>query len=193
MNGRRASRIVDEIFDNLAGRGHEIYGGEAVTQLQHALQCATMARRAGATASLVTAALLHDYGHLVVDDGAGDDGAAERGIDMLHEEVAAAHLARWFGPAVTEPIRMHVAAKRYLCATNTHYFADLSPASVASLKVQGGPFSAAEAAEFIDAPFARDAVRLRVWDDLAKDIGARTPPLDDFRIDADTALSESPA
>jgi [1-hydroxy-2-(trimethylamino)ethyl]phosphonate dioxygenase len=193
MNGRRASRIVDEIFDNLAGRGHEMYGGEAVTQLQHALQCATVARRAGATASLVTAALLHDYGHLVVDDGAGDDGAAERGIDMLHEEVAAAHLARWFGPAVTEPIRMHVAAKRYLCATNTDYFADLSPASVASLKVQGGPFTAAEAAEFIAAPFARDAVRLRVWDDLAKDTEARTPALDDFRIDADTALSESPA
>ncbi len=193
MNGRRASRIVDEIFDNLAGRGHEMYGGEAVTQLQHALQCATMARRAGATASLVTAALLHDYGHLVVDDGAGDDGAAERGIDMLHEEVAAAHLARWFGPAVTEPIRMHVAAKRYLCATNTDYFADLSPASVASLKVQGGRFSVAEAAEFIAAPFARDAVRLRVWDDLAKDTEARTPALDDFRVDADAALSESPA
>ena len=193
MNSRRASRIVTDIFERLAGRGHEMYGGEPVTQLQHALQCATMARRAGATASLVTAALLHDYGHLVVDDGAGDDGAAERGIDMLHEEVAAAHLARWFGPAVTEPIRMHVAAKRYLCTTNADYFADLSPASVASLKVQGGPFSDAEAAEFIAAPFARDAVRLRVWDDLAKDTEALTPALDDFRIDADAALIESPA
>ncbi len=193
MNGKRASRIIDEIFDNLAGRGHEMYGGEAVTQLQHALQCAPMARRAGSTASLVTAALLHDYGHLVVDDGAGDDGAAEQGIDMLHEEVAAAHLARWFGPAVTEPIRMHVAAKRYLCATKPDYFADLSPASVASLKVQGGPYSDSEAAGFIAAPFARDAVRLRVWDDLAKDTAAWTPSLDDFRIDADTALSESPA
>ncbi|MEJ8571970.1 phosphonate degradation HD-domain oxygenase [Microbaculum marinum] len=181
--------VIDGIFSRLASRGHEMYGGEAVTQLQHALQCATMARRAGSTASLVTAALLHDYGHVVADD----EGAAERGVDMLHEEVAAAHLSAWFGPAVTEPIRMHVAAKRYLCATNAAYFATLSPASVSSLNVQGGPFTDAEAAGFIALPFARDAVRLRVWDDLAKDTGARTPALEDFRIDAEAALVESPA
>ncbi len=193
MSRGEPDAVVDEIFDRLASRGHEMYGGEAVTQLQHALQCAELARRSGATAGLVTAALLHDYGHLVVNDGVGDDGAAERGIDMLHEEVAAAHLARWFGPAVTEPIRLHVAAKRYLCATSKDYFDDLSPASVASLKVQGGPFTDAEAAEFIAAPFARDAVRLRVWDDLAKDAEAATPDLDDFRVDALAALAESPA
>lgn len=187
------AKVVDDILTRLAERGHAMYGGEAVTQLQHALQCATLARRGGAAASLISAALLHDYGHLVVNDGEGDEGAAERGVDMLHEEIAAAHLSAWFGAAVTEPIRMHVAAKRYLCATAPAYHAGLSPASVASLKVQGGPFTEVEAQDFIATPFARDAVRLRVWDDLAKDTGARTPALQDFRVDLRAALAESPA
>jgi len=187
MNDRKPAAIVEEIFANLATRGHEMYGGEAVTQLQHALQCATLARRENAPASLVTAALLHDYGHLVADD----DGAAERGVDMMHEEVAAAHLSQWYGPAVTEPIRMHVAAKRYLCATDFDYFTSLSPASIASLAVQGGPFTDDGAAGFIAQPHAREAVRLRKWDDLAKDTEARTPALDDFSDEAMAALEES--
>lgn len=177
--------IIDEIFARMATHGHEMYGGEAVTQLQHALQCAVLARQAGSSPGLVTAALLHDYGHLVADD----DGMAERGIDMLHEEVAADHLAQWFGPEVTEPIRMHVAAKRYLCTVDPDYLAGLSPASAASLEVQGGPFTTADAATFIERPFAEDAVRLRIWDDLAKDVEATTPPIEDFRREAENSLA----
>ena len=170
---------IDEILATLAGKGDEMYGGEAVTQLEHALQCAALARLNGAGPALVTAALLHDYGHMV----AGDEGAAERGVDLMHEDVAAGHLSRWFGPDVTEPIRLHVAAKRYLCAVDEPYLATLSPASVASLKVQGGPFDDREVEEFRRGAFWQDAVNLRLWDDMAKVVGLVTPVLEAFRAD----------
>ncbi|MGE0233139.1 MAG: HD domain-containing protein [Flavobacteriaceae bacterium] len=171
--------IVDGIMRTLAGKGDEMYGGEAVTQLEHALQCAMLARRNGAGPSLVTAALLHDYGHMVAED----EGAAERGVDLMHEDVAADHLGRWFGLEVTEPIRLHVAAKRYLCAVDQAYMSTLSPASVASLKVQGGPFDSGEVEAFRRGQYWQDAVNLRLWDDMAKIVGLPTPPLDDFRAD----------
>ncbi|MDP2621226.1 MAG: HD domain-containing protein [Hyphomicrobiales bacterium] len=156
---------IDAVFDTLGQRGRDMYGGEAVTQLQHALQCATLAIHAGASDALVAAALLHDYGHLI----SKDEGAAERGLDMRHEETAARFLAPLFGPDVTEPIRLHVAAKRYLCAVDQDYLSTLSPASVASLMVQGGPFTADEAHALRDNPHWEPAVQLRRWDDLAKD------------------------
>lgn len=168
---------ADEVLGRLDRRGGEMYGGEAVTQLQHALQAATLARADEAPPHLVVAALLHDYGHIVTED----EGAAERGIDRMHEDAAADFLAAWFPAEVTEPIRLHVAAKRYLCAIDPIYFDGLSPASVASLAVQGGPFTPDEAAAFAAGPHAADAVRLRVWDDIAKDPAAATPPLADFR------------
>jgi phosphonate degradation associated HDIG domain protein len=176
---------IDEIFARLGSRGGAMYGGEAVTQLQHALQAATLARREGAPATLVAAALLHDYGHLVAED----EGAALRGVDRRHEEAAANHLAAWFPPAVTEPIRLHVAAKRYLCAVDPDYLAGLSPASVASLAVQGGPFSAEEARRFRAGPHAEAAIRLRIWDDTAKDPAIETPPLADFRGEVEASLA----
>ena len=169
--------VIDDIFETLADQGGAMYGGEAVTQLQHALQCAALAEREGAGDDLIAAALLHDFGHMV----ANDEGAAEAGHDLVHEEVAANHLARWFKPAVTEPIRLHVAAKRYLCAVDETYFATLSPASVASLKVQGGPFTREEADRFLSGAHGSAAVRLRKWDDLAKDVDAETPGLDHYR------------
>ena len=170
--------IVPEIFGNLARKGDAMYGGEAVTQLQHALQCATLARAEGVSPDLVVAALLHDYGHLINDD---DAEAAAKGRDQFHEEIAADYLARFFPPSVTEPIRMHVPAKRYLCAVEGDYFDSLSPASVHSLAVQGGPFDNGEAKAFIARDFAEDAVRLRRWDDLAKDPAMETAPLNSFR------------
>lgn len=169
--------VLDRIFTALNEKGGAMYGGEAVTQLQHALQCAEFAMDEDAGDALVCAALLHDFGHLVADD----EGAAACGVDMLHEEIAARWLGRWFAPAVTEPVRLHVAAKRYLCAVDKDYFASLSPASVASLKVQGGPFDGGEAAEFIAGAHGPAAVRLRRWDDLAKDPDAKTRPLDFYR------------
>lgn len=169
--------VLETIFATLRRRGGEMYGGEVVTQLGHALQSTVLARGEGAPDALVTAALLHDYGHLLADD----EGQAEQGRDMFHEDVAADHLARWFGPAVTEPIRLHVAAKRYLCAVDPDYAATLSPASVASLAVQGGPFNDAETAAFRSNPHWQAAVRLRFWDDLAKDPELQTPDLSIFR------------
>ena len=155
---------VEAILAMFASRGHERYG-ERVTQLDHALQCASLAAGEGALDSLVVAALLHDYGHLIDDRGH----MAERdGLDGAHEAVGAAALAEWFGPAVTRPIALHVDAKRYLCATAPGYLEALSPASRLSLELQGGPFAPAEAAAFAALPFADEAVRLRRWDDWGK-------------------------
>jgi len=168
---------IDEIFSRLEARGERMYGGEAITQLQHALQCAVLAHQAGAPATLVTAALLHDYGHVITDD----EYAAERGTDLAHEEVAADHLAHWFPAEVTEPIRLHVAAKRYLCAIDPAYFDTLSPASVTSLGVQGGPFSDDEIKAFRTNPHWQAAVKLRHWDDTGKDPDMSTPHLSAFR------------
>jgi len=155
---------VDELLALYRARGHERYG-ERVTQLDHALQCASLAAADGAADSLIAAALLHDYGHLL--DGRGH--MAERdGLDGAHETVGAEALAAWFGPAVTAPIALHVAAKRYLCAAEPGYFEALSPASKLSLELQGGPFAPGDATAFAALPYAQDAVRLRRWDDWGK-------------------------
>ncbi len=168
---------VDTILQYLrAGQKH--YGESAVTQLEHAIQCAMLAEREGAASALVAASLLHDLGHLVNPE---DRAAAERGDDGEHELIAADYLARWFGDAVTLPIRLHVAAKRYLTATEPGYAATLSRASVLSLKAQGGPFSADEARAFAALPGAAEAIRLRRWDERAKEQGAAMPALDHFR------------
>jgi phosphonate degradation associated HDIG domain protein len=169
---------VQVIAELLRERGRARYGAEAVSQLQHALQCAALAEREDAPPALVAAALLHDLGHLVADD----EDAAPRGVDMQHEDVGARYLARWFSPALVEPIRLHVPAKRYLCAVEPGYYETLSFASVRSLLLQGGSFDEAGAERFIAQPYAADAVRLRRWDDLAKDPAMVTAPLDHFMV-----------
>ena len=169
---------IDEIFGHLQRRGGAEYGGERVTQLDHALQCAALAERAGAGAALIAAALLHDIGHLIHPD---DRGATRRGEDGEHEHTGADYLARWFGDHVTLPVRLHVPVKRYLTATEPQYAATLSPGSVRSLELQGGPFSADAARRFAALPGAPEAVRLRRWDEQAKELGAAVPPLEHFR------------
>jgi len=168
---------MDELCALLLQAGAHRYGEECVSQLEHALQCAYLAEQEGASSALIIACLLHDIGHLV--DG-GDAGTTRRGIDARHEERGATFLNRWFGQAVTEPVRLHVAAKRYLCATEATYFAMLSPASVRSLGLQGGTFSAALAKAFMQQPYAREAVALRHWDERAKEPVAYTPELSHF-------------
>jgi gamma-butyrobetaine dioxygenase len=167
--------LVDEIFRVMRERGGSQYLGEPVSLAEHMLQSAHAAD--GASPTLV-AALLHDYGRLVHD---GPEDAAEHGLDTQHEEVAVAFLGRCFGPAVVEPIRMHVAAKRYLCAVEPAYLEQLSPASRLSLELQGGPFTSGEAATFRASPYADDAVRLRRYDDVGKDPGMATPDLEHYR------------
>jgi phosphonate degradation associated HDIG domain protein len=181
--------IIDEIFQLFEARGQGAYFGEAVTQTEHALQAAHLAASAGAGDALVCAALLHDVGHLL--HGLGED-VADRGVDAGHEGGGAAWLARHFGPAVTEPVRLHVAAKRYLCAIEPAYEAGLSPASRQSLRLQGGPMTAAEAAAFERGPHGADAVALRHWDDGAKIPGLTVPGLQAYRARLEAALREGP-
>ena len=169
---------IDRIFERFEIHGGRDYGSERVRQLEHALQCAALAEAEGASAALITAALLHDIGHLIHDVG---QRPGERGIDDRHEVLGEDWLRQWFSAEVTEPVRLHVAAKRYLTGTDIGYFATLSPASVRSLELQGGPFSAKEAAQFIELPQASEAVRLRRWDEAAKVPGKATPELKHFR------------
>lgn len=165
---------IETIVTRFETSGQSMYGGEAVTQLEHALQCATLAIHEGAHEPLVSASLLHDYGHLIHDLG---ENAAEKGVDDQHEYRALKPLRRIFDLDVTEPIRLHVEAKRYLCAMSPGYYAGLSDASKRSLALQGGPFSMQDAERFIDQPYAEDAVSLRLWDDRAKTPGTQTPRL----------------
>src|SRR5690348_11561138 len=154
---------IDAIAELFAGPGARDYLGEAVTIGEHMRQAGALAEAARAAAPQVAAALLHDVGHLRGETDAG------------HGTGGARWLGQWFGPAVTEPVRLHVAAKRYLCATEPGYFGLLSPESVRTLARQGGPMTPEQAAAFAALPYARDAVAVRRWDDEAKD-PAVTPP-----------------
>lgn len=159
------------------GKGYRPYGLHDINQRAHALQAALLAEQAGCDAALITACLLHDIGHMVHELG---ENPAALGIDDRHEEVGHTYLQRFFGPEVTEPIRLHVAAKRYLCAIEPGYFATLSRDSVLSLSLQGGPMSAQEAAAFRAQPHAAAAVQLRRFDEKAKVKDLPTPPVAHF-------------
>lgn len=157
--------IVQKIITLFHEQGDSEYGGEPVTQGEHALQAAQLARTESAPASLVVAALLHDIGHLL---HALPDDAPEQGIDDMHEELGHRFLIKYFKPAVSEPVHLHVAAKRYLCAVEPDYLALLSEPSVISLRLQGGPMSTEECQAFEANPYYTDAVQLRRYDDMAK-------------------------
>jgi len=168
-----ARDVFDEIEALFAARGHERYG-EAVTIAEHCLQTAGLAHAGGADDALVVAALLHDIGYFVELRG---DASGHR----WHDQLGGAWLAARFPAAVSEPVRLHVAAKRYLCAVERDYFDRLSLASRHTLAQQGGPMSAAEAAELARHPFLDSAVRLRRWDDRGKAAGAGAAPLRGYR------------
>jgi phosphonate degradation associated HDIG domain protein len=170
--------VLDRIVELFERRGSSLYGGEAVTQTEHALQAAMAAEQEGADSTMISAALLHDLGHLLHNL---PETAAEMGIDDRHEELACRWLVRFFGPELTEPIRLHVAAKRYLCATDPEYLAKLSDASKLSLELQGGPFRPEEAEEFERNSHFESAVRLRRWDDVAKVKDLATPDIRYYR------------
>ena len=180
--------VIDDIFRHFGERGHLDYG-ESISVAEHMLQTACFAERDEAPPLLVAAALLHDYGHLV--HGLPED-IADRGIDGTHEEAGARSLEEHFVAAVTEPTRLHVAAKRYLCAVEPDYLQTLSPASIKSLKLQGGPYTPTEVEEFEAGPHGADAVRLRRYDDMGKVPGMETPDLEHFRPVLDAGLRPSP-
>jgi len=169
--------LVTMIGEIIEGKGHRLYGLSAINQRAHSLQAAWLAEQAGCNAALITACLLHDIGHMVHDLG---EDPANDGIDDKHEELGHAWLTRWFGHEVTEPVRLHVAAKRYLCAAEPDYFSKLSKDSVRSLALQGGPMSAAERASYRANPYAEAATMLRRFDEAAKVKDLTTPPVAHF-------------
>jgi predicted HD phosphohydrolase len=198
MTADDAVAVIAGLF---ASEGAADYLGEPVSQAAHLLQAAVLAEREQAGDALIAAALLHDVGHFAGrlslfrplisgSQYAGSPGEEEKGsssgrdlmhgTDNRHAESGASWLARWFGEEVTEPVRLHVAAKRYLCATEPGYAAVLSPASVYTLRVQGGPMQGAELAEFEADRYSAAAIRVRRWDDAAKDPRAQVPPFEHF-------------
>jgi phosphonate degradation associated HDIG domain protein len=160
------NQVVDYIIELFNAKGGELYGGEAVTQLQHGLQAAHHAHVAKSSDALITAALLHDIGHLIHDL---PDDATDRGIDDLHEDLGAEFLDKYFIQEVVEPVKLHVDAKRYLCLAEPGYYDTLSTVSQASLMLQGGVMDIDQKENFEKNEFYKDAVVLRKWDDLAKD------------------------
>jgi phosphonate degradation associated HDIG domain protein len=167
---------ADEILELYERRGKEMYGAERVSQTEHALQCAMLAAESGASAELIAAALLHDFGHVIAELPR----TFEREGDDVHQYIAIPFLRGTFVDAVLEPIRLHVDAKRYLCKVERGYRDSLSPASQRSLELQGGSLDAIAADRFLSRPFSWDAIRLRRWDDLAMIAGRPTPSLHDF-------------
>lgn len=180
---------IDQVLRLFRERGDSGYGGEAVTQREHALQAAYMARKSGASSSLVAAALLHDVGHLL---HYLPDDAPEHGKDDRHEKLGANWLDQRFGSEVGELVRLHVAAKRYLCATVSDYLQQLSGPSLVSLRLQGGPMSDVEVHEFCNNPRFSDAVLLRQWDEAAKIPNLLVPGIEEYVDDLQTSLTAAP-
>jgi phosphonate degradation associated HDIG domain protein len=166
--------VIRVIFGLFRDQGDSMYSGEPVTQTEHALQAAALAEQDSSNSALIVAALLHDIGHLLSKHS---EDCAESGIDDHHEQLGAKWLSAHFGPEVFEPIHLHVPAKRYLCAVNPDYLRDLSKASLTSLGLQGGPFTAEEVRAFEELPHAQSALRLRAWDEAAKVKKLKVPDL----------------
>lgn len=177
--------IVHAVLSLIETQGHAPYGSAQITELEHAVQSAALAREAGSSDALITAALLHDLGHLVVMSALGQ---AALGVDNKHEEIGAAFLTGFFPDAVTEPIRLHVPAKRYLYVVDEQYRAALTPAARRSLERQGGPFNDEQLSAFQSLPYAQDAVLLRRWDDQAMVPGKLPAELNEFRGAIERAL-----
>ena len=181
------SLSIADIVHLLETKGHAQYDGEPVTQLEHALQSAHYAEQVGSGSALIAAALLHDLGHLLHDMPGSP---TQAGVDDLHQYRCLPFLRGLFGDATLEPIRLHVDAKRYLCAREPGYLESLSPDSARSLLLQGGVFDAAQAEAFGALPYAQAAVALRRWDDLAKSADALVPDLAHFVRHMEVAAAE---
>jgi 2-amino-1-hydroxyethylphosphonate dioxygenase (glycine-forming) len=171
--------VVEEVFDLMQRSGAEGYFGEAVSKLDHSEQCAWHARQAGADEELILAALLHDVGHLLEAEDAVRD---ERVGVINHDEIGKQWLReRGFSERLVTLVGGHVDAKRYLTATNPEYMARLSAASTETLALQGGPMDHRAAAAFAESPELRDMLRLRTWDEMAKDPAWDGPRLESYR------------
>jgi len=161
---------IDDVMSLLQTKGIKETSDGQASQLDHALQTAHLAQSENAPPNLVVAALLHDVGHMLTEAS-----------DPAHAKVGHAWVAQHFPPEVSEPVRLHVDAKRYLSATNRSYLEQLSPTSVRSLHAQGGPMTDAELDAFEEEVHYGNAVKLRHWDDRAKTEKLAPPPLEAYR------------
>ncbi|MDF1601525.1 HD domain-containing protein [Mesorhizobium sp. YIM 152430] len=164
--------IVAFLADIFERRGGEEYLGEPVTMAEHMLQGAYLAERQGEPEIIIVATLLHDIGHFTSEFGTF---SMDDTHDKHHEEAGAAVLERFFPSLVVDCVRHHVAAKRYICATDPAYFGQLSAASIHSLKLQGGPMNADEVRAFERNPNVNEIVRVRHLDDAGKIADMETP------------------
>ena len=178
MRSATAEKKIDTLFNYMEDRGQSFYD-EVVTQLEHALQCAALAQQNDASHTLITGALLHDIGHIILDEHSAREAFLD--TDLSHEAIGAQYLEPFFPEAVTTPIRLHVPAKRYLCTTDASYHDGLSEASKRSLKLQGGIMSDEEREAFEQISYFEDGLILRRWDDLAKVKGLNIPELETYR------------
>ena len=179
--------MAKDPFDYLESLAGESYGGEAVTHLDHALQTAALAVEDGANDALVLASLFHDIGHLLPDT-VSNATSHERG----HATLGARFLGRFFGEEVTEPVRLHVLAKRYLARDDT-YRSTLSAESERSLIAHGGVLESWEAEGFLGLPWAQEAIELRRWCDQAKKLDHRVPGLERYRERSASLIRSKPA
>lgn len=185
LNRENIVSFLADIFNRV---GTDSYLGEEVTMSEHMLQAAQNAERAGESNAIITAALLHDIGHYT---GEFPENYIDLGLNNRHETMGAAILEKFFPEEVTQPVRWHVDAKRYLCAVQPDYFHDLSEASVKTLKLQGGPMSQTEAGKFAKNPYADAVVRVRRYDDGGKVPGVSTPTIDHYLNVVQQVLDDS--
>ncbi|WP_191600020.1 HD domain-containing protein [Marinomonas algicola] len=178
--------IVPFLLEIFETRGPESYLGESVSMAEHMEQSAACAYEDGASDELIIAALLHDIGHFIGDF---ELDALENGIDNFHEDSGAIILERFYPPEISEPVRLHVAAKRYLCTVDDHYYDKLSAASVNSFNLQGGKMSASEVAEFEANPHHKAAIKLRHYDDDGKVQGRTIYKIDHYQPLLESLLS----
>jgi predicted HD phosphohydrolase len=170
--------VADEVMALFEAKGDEYYG-EAVDQRSHALQCAAEAQARGAHDSVVVACLLHDIGHFLVEDATVQREDLSL-VDDRHEAAGSRWLAPRFGPAVANPVALHVVAKRWRCTVDPRHHASLSGASQATLVAQGGLLGADEVRRFEQSPGFEHAVLVRDCDEAAKEPGRSTGRLDDY-------------
>ena len=188
MATTNTNTLIEKIFEVYDRRGAEKYADEEVTQLQHATQCGQLARAAGEDSSIVVAALLHDVGHLLADSDLPE--SCNEDLDDAHEQIGYDFLLNGFGEKVAEIVRLHVDAKRYLCTKEEGYLQQLSPTSLKSFEDQGGLMAENEIEAFESGQWYNEAIRLRRWDDQAKDANLPLAEVRDFLPEIYAAIAE---
>ena len=185
-NNLISSTAFIDLLSDLFYRGRSVaYGKGEVSMCGHMLQTAELAAEAGAAPPLLVACLLHDIGHFGTDyplyfDDESHSHMQTASQDLHHEEAGASMLTPFFEPDVIEPIRLHVAAKRYLCATDPEYAVQLSTTTYHTLGLQGGIMDDQKVEAFLGLPYSSDAVQLRRWDDAAMTTNRSVPGLEHY-------------